>query len=71
MTTQEEQEHALERAATGAHLTEEEMEILREVLEGWRALKTMGRVGKFIIWATVTLGAAAAAIREMRAAGWF
>lgn len=71
MTTQEEQEHALEKAATGAELSEEDMEILREVLEGWRALKTMGRIGKFIIWVTVTLGAAAAAIREMRAAGWF
>ena len=52
-------------------LTEEEREAIREVLDWWQSWKAWGRLGKAVLWVIITLGAVAAAVREMRAAGWF
>ena len=42
---------------------------LAEVLEAWRALKAVGRVGKGLLWLCVAIGGAAAAIREVLGGG--
>ena len=69
MTTHEQQDQALAKASTGQALSREEMEALAEVLEAWRALKAVGRVGKGLLWLCVAIGGAAAAIREVFGGG--
>ena len=65
-------EEALSRAVEpgGDDLTAEEREALREVLHWWRTWKAWGRLGRIILWTIVTMGAVAAAIRELRGVPW-
>jgi DMSO/TMAO reductase YedYZ molybdopterin-dependent catalytic subunit len=67
----EKTEAALAKAASGKPLTDAEIAEIRSVLDGWRMWKAWGRLGKLVLWAVITLGAVAAAIREVRGAGWF
>ena len=63
-------EAALAAARSGAELTPQERETLREVLEWWRVWKAWGRLGRLVLWAIITVGATAAAVREARTT-WF
>ena len=68
----DETERALERAASGDNdLTAAERAALREVLDWWQTWKAWGRLGKIVLWGLITMGAIAAAVRELRASGWF
>ena len=59
-------EQALRRASErGSDLTPDERAAVRDVLEWWRAWNALGRVGRFALWAMITLGAVAAAAREV------
>jgi hypothetical protein len=60
--------HASEK---GRDLTPDERAALRELLEWWRTWKAWGKLGKIVLWAMITAGAIAAAIRELRATQWF
>lgn len=71
MKTPDEVEEAMARAAGHRNLTEDEHKALKEVLDAWQIIKSWGRLGKIVLWLIVTLGATAAAIREMRAGSWF
>jgi hypothetical protein len=64
-------EATLTKASSGRPLTDAEIAEIRSVLDGWRMWKAWGRLGKLVLWAVITLGAVAAAIREVRGAGWF
>ena len=65
-------EGALHKAAEcNNDLSAEERADIREVLEWWRSWKALGRVGKMFLWLIITAGAVAAAVREVRGAGWF
>ena len=62
----EEIEKALAKAAQReADLTPQERAALREVLEWWRTWKAWGRLGKIMLWMMITMGAVAAAAREV------
>jgi hypothetical protein len=52
-------------AERGKELSAEERASLREVLDWWRGWKAIGRIGKVLIWAMITMGAVAAAAREV------
>ena len=65
-------EGALRKAAErNGDLSAEERAAIREVLDWWRSWKALGRVGKMFLWLIITAGAVAAAVRELRGAGWF
>jgi hypothetical protein len=65
-------EAALAKAAERKRdLTDAEREAIREVLEWWRMWKAWGKLGKAVLWVVISAGAVAAAVREMRAGGWF
>jgi hypothetical protein len=64
-------EATLAKASSGRPLTDAEIAEIRSVLDGWRMWKAWGRLGKLVLWAVITLGAVAAAMREVRGAGWF
>lgn len=71
MKTPEQIEAALEKAAEPSRpLTEEEREALREVLDWWRTWQAWGKLGKIVLWAIITLGAATAALRETGVLEW-
>lgn len=55
----------------GDRLSASEMADLRELLEAWETWKASGRFGKWIIWAIITAGAIAAAVRELRNGGFW
>lgn len=61
-------ETTLEAAAENRQLTAAELTEVREVLYWFKA---MGRIGKIVLWAIITAGAVAAAIRELRTSVWF
>lgn len=63
-------EAALAKAKAGGELTPQERETLREVLEWWRTWKAWGKLGRIVLWAIITIGAVAAAAREVRVS-WF
>ena len=66
MTDLSQIEDALVKASErGRELTPEERAAIREVLEWWRTWKAWGRLGKLMLWAMITLGAVAAAAREL------
>lgn len=71
MHSQETQTAALEKAAAGHPLSDDELEALREVLNAWQVWKAWGRLGKILLWFIITLGAVSAALREIRASQWF
>jgi hypothetical protein len=64
-------EATLAKASSGKPLTDAEIAEIRSVLDGWRMWKAWGRLGKLVLWAVITLGAVAAAMREVRGSGWF
>lgn len=65
-------EQALDKAAhVHGELTADERKAIREVLEWWRSWKALGKVGKLVLWIIISAGAIAAAIREVKGAGWF
>lgn len=47
-------------------LSEDEIKAVRDVLEWWRTWKAWGKLGKLVLWCMITLGAVAAAAREVR-----
>jgi hypothetical protein len=71
MQTPDRAESTLTKASSGRPLTDAEIAEIRAVLDGWRMWKAWGRLGKIVLWAIITLGAVAAAMREVRGAGWF
>ena len=72
MQTPDQIESALHKAAQrNGDLSAEEREAIREVLEWWRSWKALVRVCKIVLWLIITAGAIAAAVRELRGAGWF
>lgn len=57
-------EAALEKALQNTEsLTEEEVEQIKDFLN---MVKTLGRLGRFIIWAVITLGTLAAAFHQFK-----
>lgn len=72
MSTLEDVEYALQKAAQDPdHLSSDERKAIREVLEWWRMWKAWGKLGKVFLWAVITLGAVAAAAREVGVIEWF
>ena len=72
MQTPDQIEDALQKASNPhSDLSPEERAALREVLDWWRSWKALGRVGKVVLWLIITTGAIAAALREVKGAGWF
>jgi len=70
MHNPDEVEAALAAARSGECLTPAERDTLHEVLEWWRVWKAWGRLGRIVLWAIITIGAVAAAAREVRST-WF
>ena len=65
-------ESALHKAVNrNGELSPEERAAIREVLDWWRSWKALGKAGKAVLWLIITLGAVAAAVRELRGSGWF
>ena len=63
---------ALQKAAQrNGDLSPEERAAIREVLDWWRSWKALARAEKAVLWSIITLGAVAAAVRELRGSGWF
>lgn len=59
---------ALDKVVHGdTGLTPEELKAVRDVLEWWRTWKAWGKLGRIVLWCMITLGAVAAAAREVRA----
>ena len=72
MQTPDQIESALHKAANrNDELSPEERAAIREMLEWWRSWKALGKAGKAVLWLIITLGAVAAAVRELRGYGWF
>ena len=72
MQTPDQIETALHKATErNSDLSPEERAAIREVLDWWRSWKALGRVGKAVLWLIITMGAVAAAARELRGSGWF
>lgn len=60
-------EKVLDKAAHAERLTDDEVQQVRDFLT---TVKTLGRIGKFLLWAIITAGALAAAVSQVRAQ-WF
>lgn len=60
-------EKVLDKAAHAERLTDDEVQQVRDFLT---MVKTLGRIGKFLLWAIITAGALAAAVSQVRAQ-WF
>ena len=72
MRSPDEIEAALRRASRDtSELSADERAAIREVLQWWTTWKAWGRLGKIVLWVIVTIGALAAAAREIRGGPWF
>lgn len=63
MVQTQDAEDVLERAAHEARLTDSEVKQVRDFLT---TVKTLGRIGRVILWAVITAGAIAAAVQQIR-----
>jgi hypothetical protein len=68
MTGNNPAEEILQRAASEARLTQDEVLRVQRFLS---IVHGLGIIGKALLWMVITIGAVAAAIQQTRESGWF
>lgn len=68
MQTPDKVEAALQKVADSKveGLTPDEIKAVRSVLEWWRTWQAWGKLGRIVLWGVITMGAIAAALREVK-----
>lgn len=68
MQTPDKVEAALQKVteANIESLTPDEIKAVRSVLEWWRTWQAWGKLGRIVLWGVITMGAIAAALREVK-----